>query len=269
MAAAGGSSVTTSWAVRCRPASVSCARGRARRRTAPPAHGPVAGTGGPGRRSRTGREGRRPPRPSPCAPPARPPASPAAVGPRLPRPTAPPAARRRGSRGGHRRAAWSPRRSPAPTVNATRPSACAAPSSAATNAGTAPLPRSADASPQSTHAASAARAAIARGHRRARQSGWRVDPDGTVRADGQCLAQPGDRAGPADGHDRHGVAPRLGQSESDLERGPIRLGHAGPPLVAVGGDPLPADDDHDRRNTTPWPPSGYDHAIAPSRLHTR
>ena len=39
----------------------------------------------------------------------------------------------------------------------------------------------------------------------------------------------------------------------------------GPPLVAVDGDPLPADDDHDWRNTTPWPPSGTTTRSRPPR----
>ena len=98
----------------------------------------------------------------------------------------------------------------------------------------------------------------------------RVDAHGAGGAGGQRLAQPGVGARAAGADDRHAVRVALGEPEGDLEGGPIGVGHAGPPLVAVvADDPLPADADHDRRNTTPWPPSGYDHEMAPSRLHTR
>ena len=89
-------------------------------------------------------------------------------------------------------------------------------------------------------------------------------------AGGQRFPQPdvGTRAAGAD--DRHAVRVTIGEPEGDLEGGPIGVGHAGPPLVAVvADDPLPADADHERRNTTPCPPSGYDHEMAPSRLQTR
>ncbi len=59
-----------------------------------------------------------------------------------------------------------------------------------------------------------------------------------------------------------GAAQALGLVTVEADRG-----DGGPPLVAE--HPLAGDDDHDRRNTTPCPPSGYDHEIAPSSLHTR
>ena len=159
--------------------------------------------------------------------------------------------------------------SPARGSTATSPRAWAAPSSAARWAGTEPVPRSADASPHTHPRRLAATAAIAVATASlARPCGASTR---TARAAPAAsgLAQAVSAAGVADGHDRHLVPALLGEAQGDLQRGPVGIGDARPPLVAVDGDPLPADDDHERRNTTPWPPSGYDQEIAPSLLHTR
>ena len=108
-----------------------------------------------------------------------------------------------------------------------------------------------------------------RGHGVARQAVRCVDADSPRRAGGDGLAQGVFGRRLTDGHDRHLVPALLGEAQGGLQRGPVGIGDARPPLVPVDGDPLPADDDHERRNTTPWPPSGYDQEIAPSLLHTR
>ena len=131
------------------------------------------------------------------------------------------------------------------------------------------MPRSADASPHSTHVASAATAAIAVATASLARPCGASTRTARAGAGGDGLAQGVFGGRLADGHDRHLVAALLGEAQGDLQRGPVGIGDARPPLVAVDGDPLPADDDHERRNTTPWPPSGYDHEIAPSLLHTR
>ena len=68
-----------------------------------------------------------------------------------------------------------------------------------------------------------------------------------------------------DGHDLFAGA--VAQGERDLDGGGVGLAESAP--TRVPARPGDGDRDHDMRNTTPCPPSGYDQLIAPSVLHTR
>ncbi len=114
------------------------------------------------------------------------------------------------------------------------------PSSAAMNAGTAPLPRSAEASPHTTHSARPHTGASAACDVGAGETARRVDAHGAPGAHRERLAEGGLGGGRTDRHD--GDAARRRQAERHLQRGAI--GRRG------GARPLPAHDDHGGRRLT-------------------
>ena len=141
----------------------------------------------------------------------------------------------------------------------TSPRACAARRWWAMNAGTEPLPRSSEWSPHTTIGAVAGRlgqrcADIARIGRRGQ-----VDAQHALRAACRTHRAGRGRRPPGPTTSARTSIPKCSPScERDLERGLVGRRHAGEPLVVdlVGRRPLQADDDHVRRKTTPWPPSG-------------
>ena len=145
-------------------------------------------------------------------------------------------------------------RSTSVSSTSTRPRAWATAELAARNAGTDPVPRSADTSPHTTSRT------VGDGGERPPRRRWeaagRVDAERPGGAGGERLAQPPLGAGGADRTTVTARRPALGQPQSDLQRGPIGVGDAGPALVGLTRDPLPGDGDHERWKTTPWPPSG-------------
>ena len=97
------------------------------------------------------------------------------------------------------------------------------------------------------------------GHLRAGEGSWRVDANGVMCPTRDRIAQYRLRRRGADGDNRDFETSRSGLSECELQRRSVGRAHTGEPCV-VGltgvGDPLQAGDDHVRRKTTPWPPSG-------------
>ncbi len=105
------------------------------------------------------------------------------------------------------------------------------------------------------------------GHRDAGCSIGCVDANGRSYAAGQRNPQAGVRPGRAnrDGDDR--TTGRLAVTQRHLDRRLIGCRQSRGGCIA---DPLDAHGDHQVvRKMTPYPPSGYDQVIAPSRLHTR
>ena len=237
-AAAAGSRVTSSWVVRRRrplgEQADAVERVAGRRGEGP---GPWPVRPDDRRRPRPARRGRRRPRSAPCGRPARRRGRPGAAAPPSPRRRARPARRRRAPRAARRPAAAS-RRSAAP-ASPRRPR----------RRGRAPGPRRARR--RGTPAPTRCRDRPTR--RRTRTHVGAVGDGGDRRGDGRRwparrgrrCARPGAApaasasrspsvgAGAADRHDRHRVAGGLGQPQPDLQRGPVGVGHAGPPLVAV------------------------------------
>ena len=269
----GGRGRTSSWVVWRRPASV---RRRTRSRAPPDGAASARARGRYGRTAsgvldRPGWPGDLLDR-SPSAPPARRASDARRSGRRRPRPRAPPAAPRRASSRRPPSSRRVGRSVPGDVVTATNPSAWATPSSAARKPAPTPLPRSAETSPHSTQSRRDAIVGDRPGDSGTRQSrrGRRPGPHGAAPTASASRS-------PAHGAERHrrvttvtvvaGCSARRRPSSSAARSGsdtPAQRSSPSPPV-----DPLPADDDHDRRNTTPCPPSGYDHEIAPSRLHTR